>query len=51
MFGSDWPVRLLGGSYAEIKYALEMCLGCVSPAVKAKFFGGNAIKAYSLGIA
>jgi L-fuconolactonase len=51
MFGSDWPVCLLGGSYAEIKAALETCLGGVSPATKAKIFGGNAIKAYRLDIA
>jgi L-fuconolactonase len=51
MFGSDWPVCLLGGSYAEIKAALERCLGAVSPATKAKIFGGNAIKAYRLDIA
>ena len=51
MFGSDWPVCLLGGSYAVIKAALETCLGGVSPAAKAKIFGGNAIKAYRLDIA
>ena len=51
MFGSDWPVCLLGGSYAQIKAALETCLGGVSPAAKAKIFGGNAITAYGLDIA
>lgn len=48
MFGSDWPVCLLGGSYAQIKAALASCLGEVSPAAKAKIFGGNAIAAYQL---
>jgi L-fuconolactonase len=51
MFGSDWPVCLLGGTYAQIKVALETCLGAVSAAAKAKIFGGNAIKAYGLNIA
>ncbi len=48
MFGSDWPVCLLGGSYAQVKAALEKCLGDVTPATKAKIFGGNAITAYRL---
>jgi L-fuconolactonase len=50
MFGSDWPVCLLGGSYGQIKHALETCLGNLSPETKAKILGGNAIKAYRLWI-
>lgn len=50
MFGSDWPVCLLGGSYGQIKAALETCLGALSPAAKAKIFGGNAIVAYRLNV-
>ena len=50
MFGSDWPVCLLGGSYGQIKAALETCLGALSPAAKAKIFGGNAIDAYRLKV-
>jgi L-fuconolactonase len=51
MFGSDWPVCLLGGSYGQIKAALETCLGAPSPSAKAKIFGGNAIVAYRLQVA
>lgn len=51
MFGSDWPVCLLGGSYAQIKAALETCLGGVSPTAKNKIFGRNAIQAYRLNLA
>ncbi len=50
IFGSDWPVCLLGGTYARIKAALDSCLGAVSSVAKAKIFGGNAIKAYRLSI-
>lgn len=50
MFGSDWPVCLLGGTYQQTKAALETCLGDVSLETKAKIFGGNAIKAYRLEI-
>ncbi len=50
MFGSDWPVCLLGGSYRQIREALETCLGSMSLAAKTKIFGGNATKAYRLQI-
>jgi L-fuconolactonase len=51
MFGSDWPVCLLGGSYAQIKAALETCLGPRSNTARARIFGGNAIAAYRLQVA
>ena len=31
IFGSDWPVCLLAGSYGEIKSALEACLAKLGP--------------------
>ncbi|QPF91454.1 amidohydrolase family protein [Bradyrhizobium commune] len=51
IFGSDWPVCLLAGSYAEIKGALEACLAKLGPQVREKAFGVNAKGAYRLAIA
>ena len=48
IFGSDWPVCLLAGSYAEIKDALEACLARLGANVRAKAFGVNAQLAYRL---
>ncbi|TFV40039.1 amidohydrolase [Bradyrhizobium frederickii] len=51
IFGSDWPVCLLAGSYGEIKSALEACLAKLGPQVRDKAFGVNAARAYRLAIA
>lgn len=48
IFGSDWPVCLLAGSYGEIKNALEACLVKLGPKVREKAFGVNAKTAYRL---
>ena len=48
IFGSDWPVCLLAGSYGEIKTALEACLARLGPRVREKAFGANAKAAYRL---
>jgi L-fuconolactonase len=48
IFGSDWPVCLLAGSYGEIKGALEACLARLGPGVREKAFGANAVEAYRL---
>ncbi|WP_025033452.1 amidohydrolase family protein [Bradyrhizobium sp. DOA9] len=48
IFGSDWPVCLLAGSYGEIKTALEACLAKLGPRVRDKAFGANAAQAYRL---
>jgi L-fuconolactonase len=50
MFGSDWPVCLLAGSYGAVKAALEEALPPLSPEERAKVFGGNAIAFYRLDI-
>jgi L-fuconolactonase len=47
IFGSDWPVCLLAGSYGEIKNALEACLAKLGQ-VREKAFGVNAKAAYRL---
>lgn len=51
IFGSDWPVCLLAGSYGEIKSALEACLAKLGTNVREKAFGVNAGAAYRLPIA
>lgn len=48
IFGSDWPVCLLAGSYGEIKSALEACLARLGPRVRDTAFGVNAARAYRL---
>ncbi|GLR85629.1 amidohydrolase family protein [Bradyrhizobium iriomotense] len=48
IFGSDWPVCLLAGSYVEIKGALAECLAKLGPHVRDKAFGANAQRAYRL---
>jgi L-fuconolactonase len=50
MYGSDWPVCLLAGSYGAVKEALEEALPPLSPEEKAKVFGGNAIAFYRLAV-
>ena len=48
MFGSDWPVSELAGTYPEVRQALEDALGPIAPAEHAAIFGGNAIRFYRL---
>jgi L-fuconolactonase len=49
MFGSDWPVCLLSGSYAEVLNALRTALDAeLDPAGMAKVYGQNAIDFYKL---
>jgi L-fuconolactonase len=48
IYGSDWPVCLLAGSYGEIKGALEACLAKLGASVRDKAFGANAKAAYRL---
>ena len=46
IFGSDWPVCLLAGSYGATKGALEACLMKLGPHLRDKAFGANAQRAY-----
>lgn len=48
MFGSDWPVCTLAGSYEQVFRAAEHALGPMSDADRAAVFGGNAERFYSL---
>lgn len=48
LFGSDWPVCLLGGSYGEVVDLLESHLGNLSVAEQQAIWGGNAERIYKL---
>ena len=48
MFGSDWPVCLLAGSYQQVKQVIEDYLNGHSEDEKEKIFGNNAIGFYGL---
>lgn len=48
MFGSDWPVCELAGSYDQVHSAAVEALGPLSPSEKAAVFGGTATRFYSL---
>ncbi|MEU4400908.1 amidohydrolase family protein [Micromonospora orduensis] len=48
MFGSDWPVCLLAGSYGRIRAALHQVLPPLSEAASQAIFGGTAARVYRL---
>lgn len=48
MFGSDWPVCLLAGTYDQVFNALVEALGPISEENRAKVFGGTARRFYRL---
>lgn len=48
MFGSDWPVCLLGADYKAMKGILESNIETLSGSEKAKIMGENAVKFYRL---
>ena len=48
LFGSDWPVMLLSGTYSKWKKLLENYMNNFSTKEKQKVFGENAIKFYNL---
>jgi len=48
LFGTDWPVCLLAGSYSDVVDALSSTLIALSADERAAVFGSNAIKAYDL---
>lgn len=48
MFGSDWPVCLLAGTYRQVVEALNEALGPISAAERARLFGATAAKFYRL---
>jgi len=48
IFGSDWPVCLLGGSYGEITRVVTNYFAAFSQDERDKFFGKNAVDFYNL---
>jgi L-fuconolactonase len=48
MFGSDWPVCLLAGTYRKVKQLVADYTRHFAEADKKKIFGSNAIRFYGL---
>jgi len=48
MFGSDWPVCELAGSYQQVHDARLECIKALSPSEQEQIFGGTAKKFYRL---
>lgn len=48
MFGSDWPVCLVAGTYADVLGLVEDYFKAFSSYEQALFFGGNASRFYNL---
>jgi L-fuconolactonase len=48
MFGSDWPVCLLAGSYDRVFNLVEEYAQQLSAEGRAKFFGNNAARFYGI---
>ena len=48
MFGSDWPVCLLAGSYQQVHDLPADYIAHLPGAARGKFFGGNAAKFYGV---
>lgn len=48
MFGSDWPVALMAGSYQQVYDLAEDFIRPLGKDAEQKFFGGNAAKFYGL---
>jgi L-fuconolactonase len=48
MFGSDWPVCLVAGSYKNILNIVQEYFSPFSKEEQTAFFGGNAVKFYNL---
>lgn len=48
MFGSDWPVCQLAGSYSEVHHLLETAISELSADEQAAIRGGTAIRLYGL---
>jgi L-fuconolactonase len=50
MYGSDWPVCELAGTYEQVYNALIAVLGPISDSERAQILGGTAKKFYSLNV-
>lgn len=50
MFGSDWPVCELAGTYGQVKEALAHSLGPLGASEREAIFGGTAARFYDLEV-
>ena len=50
LYGSDWPVCLLAGSYARILCALKEAIAHLSPDERARILAGSARELYRLEV-
>ena len=50
IYGGDWPVSELAGTYAQWIETLDWATSAMSPAEKRKLFRDNGIKAYRLEV-
>jgi L-fuconolactonase len=50
LFGSDWPVCTMAGSYAQVVDAAEHALGNLSDEDRSWVFGRSAVAAYGLDV-
>ncbi len=48
LFGSDWPVCLLSGSYGQVRGLAEAATASLSEAEREAVFGGNARRVYGI---
>ncbi len=48
LFGSDWPVMLLSGTYRQWKSLLETYMKNCSDTERQNIFGANAVRCYNL---
>ncbi|MDE3211988.1 MAG: amidohydrolase, partial [Bacteroidota bacterium] len=48
LYGSDWPVCLLGGTYGEVKAIVDEYFKGFSADEKTAFYSGNAMRFYHL---
>ena len=48
MFGSDWPVCMVAGNYAQVKELTTHFISSLSPNEQAAIMGNNAVKFYDL---
>ena len=48
LFGSDWPVCLLAGSYSQVNGLVEQLLQTLSPAEEAAIWSGTASRVYGI---
>ena len=50
MFGSDWPVATLGGTYGQVINLAEQLTSGLSPSEGDYFWSKTAIHAYNLAL-